>query len=139
MQDLASLITEVKELNDWTDEDIAQRAKRAGHHLTAPNVSRMVRDPFRSMKPEPIIALAAGLGLPVETVVHAALVSLGIRISDPGQITLERAIRTDVGLSQQQRRSLLALLATFRDANREGADKLIGKYGLAARRGKKDD
>src|SRR5690625_4797409 len=98
MQDLASLIEEVKEANNWTDSQIAQRAKSAGHHLTGPNISRMAREPILSLKPGPMIALAAGLDVPLETLIRAGLVSLGIPLKNSGDMTLERAIRIDPGL-----------------------------------------
>jgi len=162
---LAALIEQRKESNGWSNNDIGQRAARAGHQLSGKNVWRLTTQPVITLKAETMRALASGLDLPVMEVVQAALLSMGFKVTE-GRATPEEAVAADPALSSEAKRMLLAQLealrtggekpeteltatlrkldAGFTDADRANIISLAlqspaMREQLAARRGPKDD
>lgn len=110
---LGDLIAHVKEATGWSDEQIAARARSAGHQLTRQNVARMREHKLVSLKADTMAALAAGLRLPMRTVVRAALGDLGVEVEGVTR-TPEEAVLEDVLLSDREKDAVLALLASLR-------------------------
>jgi hypothetical protein len=121
---LAALIDQVKREQEWSDEDIAMRARRRGHQISKQHISAIrATDPLKSLVPSTLRALADGLGVPLGQVVEAALPSAGLPpIALPVDWTVEAAIAADVGLPDAAKRMLLTMLESARSepARRDG-------------------
>jgi transcriptional regulator with XRE-family HTH domain len=90
---------------------LAEIARRAGvTRQTALNWAH--REPSR-LEPDQLRAIAAGLQLPLIEVVRAALTSLGLP-SDAG-FSVEDAVRADPDVTVRDKRTLLALMDTYRE------------------------
>lgn len=111
-RDLAALIDAVKHVNGWSDEDIAARARAAGHDMSKQNMSRIRTErPLRQIGSKAMRALSAGLGVALVDVVRAALVSAELPDAIGESVSAEWAIRHDPDVSATMRRVLLTLLA----------------------------
>lgn len=118
-RDLAGLIDAVKLANGWSDEDIAARARAAGHAISKQNVSRTRTEPVLQVSSKFMRGLAAGLGVALVDVVRAALVSAGLPDAIGESVSAEWAIRHDPDVPAHLRRVLLTLLADAKLATAE--------------------
>lgn len=114
---LARLIEAVKTTNEWSDPDIAARARAKGHNLSKSNISRIRSEapPMASITRAAILGLADGLGVSIEQVATAALDSMGITIPRFDTMPPEQAVRLDAELSEKDKRIVLSLLSGLRD------------------------
>lgn len=120
---LGDLIEEVRSLNGWSQQQVADRANKAlGERLLSKqNVSRLAAEyPLTSVTRKSIQALAAGLGVSPDRVALAAFQSMGFR---PPAVDLSpaEAIARDSSLSADTRNALLAILRSSHTADRRGA------------------
>jgi hypothetical protein len=112
---LAVLIDQVKEDQGWSDEDLAQRARRAGHQISKQQISLLrTTDPIRTIVPSTLRALADAMGKPLAVIVEAAIPSAGLPSGRPEDWSPETAIRADSELTEQSKRLLLSLLREAR-------------------------
>lgn len=125
-----------------------ERVQRANPHLTnaaiarAAEVSKTTVTNWRAgdlkrLEADRLRRLALVLDVPLSEVVRAALVSMGLHI-DHG-LTLEQAIKADPDLNQRDKRSLLALLANYRQQGRKESRDEQGSTRLRAARDAPDD
>lgn len=114
---LAELIDAIRTANDWSDEDVARRARAAGHDLKKSNISRIRNNPIKSLSPAFVFALAEGLSTSVTEVLRACLQTLDLPVSAPAQ-SPEQAIRSDPTLVASQREMLIAAVRAAREANK---------------------
>lgn len=128
---LAALIEQRRDANGWSNQDIAQRARREGHQLSHQNISRICNNPVIGLKADLARALASGLDLPVEEVVRATLLSMGFQIGE-GRTTPEEAVKSDPDLSSEARQMLLTQLKVLRKPARPALRRV-------ARKGETDD
>ncbi|MCZ1070780.1 hypothetical protein [Rhodococcus sp. A5(2022)] len=112
---LGALIDQAKQANGWSDVDVANRAKSRGHTLSKSNVARIRNEPVTTLVGKQLLALADGLGVPVQQVAAAGLESMGI----PGYIAsatdAEQAVRLDPTLPEHVRRTLVTIIRNERD------------------------
>lgn len=113
--ELAALIDRVRDANGWSDTDIANRAKAAGHKLGKSNLSRIRNSDVVSITASAIRGLAAGLGVPEPEVARAALASMGIHLPHVGEIDLDTAVKLDPDLSVRDKTMVLDLLKNMRE------------------------
>jgi hypothetical protein len=107
---LARLIDAVAEAHRYSDEDIAKRARARGHHLSKSNISRIRNEPVKSVNAAQMNALADGLGLPVSTVLQAALTSMGLPTGG-ARNRFEDVVKADPNLLPEARAHLLVQYA----------------------------
>lgn len=127
---LAALIDEVREVNHWSDPEIAARAQQAGYRLSKSHISGIRNKPVIGITLDNINALAAGLGVSRSVVANAALASMGIVTIRAADLDSIEAIRQDPQLGEGDRATLITLIQTMR-SRRSGA-KQLGGYGAAA-------
>lgn len=112
---LGALIDQAKQANGWSDVDVANRAKARGHTLSKSNVARIRNEPVTTLVGKQLLALADGLGVPVQQLAAAGLESMGI----PGYIAsatdAEQAVRLDPTLPEHVRRTLVTIIRNERD------------------------
>jgi transcriptional regulator with XRE-family HTH domain len=109
---LGDLIEEVRHLNDWSQQQVADRANKAlGERvLSKQNVSRLTTEyPLTSITRAAVRALAAGLNVSPDRVALAALQSMGFR-PPAADLTPAEAIARDSSLSVDTKSALLAIL-----------------------------
>lgn len=109
---LGDLIEEVRALNGWSQQQVADRANKAlGERvLSKQNVSRLTAEyPLTSVTRRAIQALAAGLGVSADRVALAAFQSMGFR-PPAMDLTPAEAIARDPSLSTDTKGALLAIL-----------------------------
>jgi hypothetical protein len=126
---LAELIEQVKRERDLSDEDLAVRARRAGHQISKQHISAIRHsDPLKSLVPSTLRALADALGKPLHQVVEAALPAAGLpTTSRPVDWSIEAAIAADHELPAAAKRMLLAMLATARNEQSTVTRAAFGK------------
>lgn len=113
---LAELIDEVKLDQSVSDEDIARHARRAGHKISKQHIANLrVTDPLKSLVPQTLRALAAGLEQPLPRIVEAALKAAGLPAGPPSDWSIEAAINADPELPLPAKRMLLVQVAAARD------------------------
>lgn len=110
---LARLIDRTKEANEWSDMDLVNRARRAGHQMSKSTISDVRTAGVATVVPDKVRALADALDVPVADVVRASLEAAGLPAGEPS-LSPEQAIRRDVTLPIQTKRALLALLKDAR-------------------------
>lgn len=129
-RNLEQLIDAVKRANDWSDEDIAERARRAGHQASKQNIARARTErPLRRISSDFMRALADGLGVALVDVVRAALVSAELPDAVGEGVSAEWAIQHDPTVPAHLRRVMLTLLA---DAQTAATSDGRSDFALAA-------
>lgn len=113
---LGELIDTTKDANDWSDQDIANRAEAGGHELSKQTVSVIRTQGITTLVPNRLRALAEGLGLPLHRVVRAALATIGLEVPGDNPISPEDAIRADETLDVNTKRVVLVMLTEARSA-----------------------
>lgn len=111
---LAALIRRTCELNGWSETEVSRRAQHAGHKLSKSNVNRIRNEPVVSLTATTIRGLAAGLGVAPIVVVRAAVAAMGFADDTTVDGGVEYAIGMDVGLSERDKRVLLATVHEMR-------------------------
>lgn len=107
---LGRLIDAVANAHRYSDEDVARRARSRGHQLSKSNISRIRNEPVRSINAAQMHALADGLGIPVGTVLQAALTSMGLPAGEAPS-RFEDVVKADPNLIPEARDHLLAQYA----------------------------
>lgn len=118
---LAVLIDETRAANNWSDQDVADRASKSGYKLSKSNISRIRNSPVVALNIDTVSALAEGLRIPRSVVAFAALASMGIVALDSGQLTADAAISRDPTLTAENKKHLLALLSSMRVSHLDSA------------------
>ncbi|UEJ82674.1 hypothetical protein Bra3105_17890 [Brachybacterium halotolerans subsp. kimchii] len=114
---LGQLIQSVEDSRGWTLREIARRIdERAGRTISHAYVARLKKKPISSVTYETIHALAVGLDVPERLVGAAALETMGVRDLDQSEAGAAVAIARDPGLSERDRRILLAAVREMQDA-----------------------
>lgn len=111
---LGDLIEHAMSVNDWSLEDVAARAQARGYKLSRQNVSRIKNDAVVTIKATQMRALSAGLSIPVQTLVRAAVQSMGFT-QEEATTDVESAVHQDGRLSERDKRIVLSLLAAMSD------------------------
>jgi hypothetical protein len=114
--ELAALIDGIRARNQWTDRQVVQNAKSAGHQLTTSDVSLYRISGMKNLVPTKVVALAAGLRTPPYRVAVAVLADLGIEVPLEAR-TPEAAIQHDTTLSAKAKDWLLSILERERVDN----------------------
>lgn len=120
--ELAQLIDDAMQANRWSLRDVSERAKAHGHALSQQNISRIRNEPVVTLVAKQARGLAAGLEVPVSSVVAAALRSMGFTPSDQSNVTPEEAVRRDERLGSRDRRIVTAVLRELRLAEERDGD-----------------
>lgn len=106
---LGRLIATTQEARGWSERQLEQQAAgRPG--LGKSNISKIKNHPIVSIKGDVIKGLAELLSIPEERVARAALQSMGFDLGDAKSQTLVEAVHEEPGLSERERRMILALL-----------------------------
>jgi hypothetical protein len=131
--ELAQLIDEVKQGKQWSDEDLARHARRAGHAISKQHIANLrAQDPLKSLVPSTLRALAAGLEVPVPRVVQAAIAAAGLpSIGPPVDWSIEAAIDADTELPVAAKRLLKQAVAVARGTDSNGATPLTRRRSRA--------
>lgn len=116
---LRELYDNVVQANGWSLRDVERRIKeRWGDGMSKSRISQVCNaDPLPSISGEAIRALAVGLNVTPERVAVAAVQSMGFRIFSDS-ISPAEAIKSDETLSEDVRRSLLAILSSAGEGRR---------------------
>lgn len=112
---LGALIDQAKQANGWSDVDVANRAKARGHTLSKSNVARIRNEPVTTLVGKQLLALADGLGVPVQQLAAAGLESMGIPGYTASATDAEQAVRLDPTLPEHVRRTLVTIIRNERD------------------------
>lgn len=112
---LGALIDKAKSVNDWSDVDVARRAKGRGHTISKSNIARIRTEPVTTIVGKQLFALSEGLGIPVQRLAFAALESMGIASYETSAADAEQAVRLDATLPEHVRRTLLTIILNERD------------------------
>lgn len=108
---LRELYDSVTSANGWSTRDVEARVEARGGRLRRSRISQIVNAwPLDSISSDAIHSLALGLGISPDRVALAAIQSMGFRVH-ADSMTPAEAISRDESLSDDTRRSLLAILA----------------------------
>jgi hypothetical protein len=108
---LRELYDSVTKANGWSSRDVEKRVEARGGKLSKSRIGQIVNAwPLDSITAGAIHSLALGLGVSPERVAIAAVQSMGFRVQVDG-LTPAEAIMRDENLSDDVRRSLLAILS----------------------------
>lgn len=119
---LARLIDATREANEWSDYDIARRARNAGHQMSKSTISDIRTKGVVTIVPDKVRALAVGLELPVSEVLRAMLETVGLPAGSSSS-SPEQAIRRDPDMPALAKRQLLAMIRQVRsDRDESPAD-----------------
>lgn len=114
MHPLGALITEQMRRNDWSLDEVVERAREQDEKLGRANLNKLQKSPPKSLTRVTIFGLAAGLGVTPLTVANAALASMGISPLSTEVTDALATIDIDPSLSEQDRRRLRALILEMR-------------------------
>ena len=110
---LAALIDDTEGLNHWSDRDVVRQAEAQKANLSRQDITNYRHRGMRTIVPDKIAALAAGLRLPTYRVAVAVLADHGIELP-LDMATPESAIGHDHTLPAATRDALLAILKDAR-------------------------
>lgn len=113
---LGQLIEAAQNANGWSDRDLADRAGRMQFDMAKSNFSRLKNQPLVSIKGSLIKGLAQVLAISEAKVAQAALVSMGVEVSQQQPSMLD-ALSATAELSERDRRLLAALLDALRSTS----------------------
>jgi hypothetical protein len=116
---LGDLIDQAKRANGWSDQAVADRAAARGLTISKSNIARIRTEPVTTIVGKQIVALAAGLGIPVRHLALAALESMGIPGYSSSSEDAEHAINGDPTLPEHVRRTLLTIIRTERASRKD--------------------
>lgn len=117
---LGQLIQSVEDGRGWSLREVARRIEREGKRMSNAYVATLKTKPIRSITYEMVQALAVGLDVPERIVALAALESMGVHDIGTAETGAAVAIARDPGLSDRDRRILLAVV---REMQGERTDK----------------
>jgi hypothetical protein len=107
---LGVYVDSIRQANDWSDDQVAERATSRGYKISGSTVQAMcTQHPPASVGRGAVIALAKGLGVPEDRVAAAAMESMGFRLPS-ADLTAAEAVQRDPSLDEPTRRALLAVL-----------------------------
>lgn len=115
---LGQLYDSVTRANGWSMRDVERRIMGSGGKLSKSRIGQLVNKwPLESITGDAVRMLALGLGVAPERVALAAIQSMGFRVH-VDSISPAEAIARDETLSEDTRRSLLAILAAANEGRR---------------------
>lgn len=112
---VAALIDSVMEVNEWSYRDLGERSSRFGGPARS-TISSWRNDEITTVSGDQIRELAKILDVPVQRVIRAYLVSMGLPVDPEPVADVEAAINADGSLSSERRRTLLAVVKALRAA-----------------------
>lgn len=116
MHPLGVLIEQVKAADArWdSDERLAERARGQGFAASKQTISALRTQPLDSISVKRVRMLMAALNLPAQSILEAAIRSMGFDWAADLQDGVEAAIKGDTRLSSDDKQNLLALVRSMR-------------------------
>ena len=114
---VGQLIDHAKRMNPrWdTDELLAKRATDTGWPVSKQYISKLRREPIKSVNADQVRMLAAATGEPIDVVLRAFLEAMGLPTGrEPRGDAVAEAIAADGRLSSEDRDTLLTLVRAMR-------------------------